>query len=57
MAVIQPQTSATSHNSIFAKLQFTSLFLRFVLLLVLPETQFAKRLVSKQLKDIKKVTN
>lgn len=47
MAVIQPLTSGTLHNSILTKLQFTLFSLGFVLLLVLPEMELAKPLVSK----------
>jgi len=54
MAVIQPLTSAILHNSIFTKLHFTLFSLHFVLLLVLPQMELAKPLVSKQLKGMKK---
>lgn len=54
MAVIQPLTIAILYHFIFPKLHFTLLSLHFILLLVLPETELAKLLVSKQLRGMKK---
>lgn len=54
MAAIQPLTIAILYNFIFPKLQFILFSLHFILLLVLPEMELAKPLMSKQLRGMKK---
>lgn len=54
MAVFQPLTIAILYNFIFSKLQFILFSLHFILLLVLPEMELAKPLMSKQLGGMKK---
>lgn len=54
MAVIQPLTIAILYNFIFPKIQFILFSLHFILLLVLPEMELAKPLMSKQPRGMKK---